>query len=335
VHDMRETLFQEMNSRPKAITMRQVIAITVITVAAFLAGWMGSGLGVKWMQARLIDYMGLKDGGEISSIELPPPIVHPSESCKPASFPIAGETNKNSTSVSTTLTKGSKETQNLQVKAIAGREVKVPTTQRQERDSKLSGNTSGAIIQRERFSPLSSAGPDSKAVTLSVGAEDQRGSTMGVPLPETPPAPLDPSVGSAVLASLTPSPSLPLDEPQVKDIRLEVAPSSGRSSTSSHLRPHSNLPARSERREEPLDGGKDWLILQKKMKMLGVTRFTIDGSPGGRVSFVCVIPLAGRQAISERFEAEGESAFQAAEAVMRRISLWQVSKAPSTPSQNR
>ena len=36
--------------------------------------------------------------------------------------------------------------------------------------------------------------------------------------------------------------------------------------------------------------------------------FTIEGQPGGRVVFSCLIPLAGRQAVAQRFEAEGEDA---------------------------
>ena len=304
-------------------------------IAAFLAGWLGGGPGFRWMQSRLIDYIGLTDGGEISSIDLPPATVHPSERHKAASFPVGREANQDVTGISTTATKGSMETQDRQARAIAGKGIKAPTMQRQVGDSKLSDRTSNAKNQREQLGPPSPAGPDSKAASFSVGAEEQRVVTKGVPLPETPPAPLDPSVGSALLASLIPGSSLPVDEPHVKDIPLEVAPSSRLSSSSSHVRSHSNLPGRSERIEQPLEGGENWRTLQKRMTMLGVTRYTIDGSPGGRVSFVCVIPLAGRQAISERFEAEGDNEFQAAEAVMRRISLWQVSKAASTPSQTR
>ncbi len=33
---------------------------------------MVNGPGIRWAQSRLLDYMGLKDGGEIASIDLPP-----------------------------------------------------------------------------------------------------------------------------------------------------------------------------------------------------------------------------------------------------------------------
>ena len=65
------------------------------------------------------------------------------------------------------------------------------------------------------------------------------------------------------------------------------------------------------------------------MQSLGVTHYTIDGQPGGRVNFSCLIPLAGRQAVSQRFEAEGDDDFQAAQAAMRRIALWRAARESS------
>jgi hypothetical protein len=60
-----------------------------------------------------------------------------------------------------------------------------------------------------------------------------------------------------------------------------------------------------------------------------VTRYTIEGEPGGRVVFSCLIPLAGRQAVSQRFEAEGEDEFQAAQGALRRIALWRATRQPA------
>ncbi|MFI5454756.1 MAG: hypothetical protein ACHRXM_04835 [Isosphaerales bacterium] len=65
------------------------------------------------------------------------------------------------------------------------------------------------------------------------------------------------------------------------------------------------------------------------MQSLGVSRFTIEAEPGGRVVFSCLIPLAGRQAIAQRFEAEGDDMVQAAHAALRRIGLWRATQAPS------
>jgi hypothetical protein len=68
--------------------------------------------------------------------------------------------------------------------------------------------------------------------------------------------------------------------------------------------------------------------LERKMQTLGVTRFTIDGDPGGRVVFSCLIPLAGRQAVTQRFEAEGDDVVEAAQAALRRVALWRATQSP-------
>ena len=64
------------------------------------------------------------------------------------------------------------------------------------------------------------------------------------------------------------------------------------------IRPR-RLPARSplgRRRESArtaVSAGDDWAALGRKMQALGVSRFTIEGQPGGPVVFSCLIPLAG------------------------------------------
>ena len=77
-------------------------------------------------------------------------------------------------------------------------------------------------------------------------------------------------------------------------------------------------------------GSDDWTILERKMQSLGVSRYTMDGEPGGRVVFSCLIPLAGRQAVTQRFEAEGDDLVHAAQAALRRIALWRATQ-PSSP----
>ncbi len=67
------------------------------------------------------------------------------------------------------------------------------------------------------------------------------------------------------------------------------------------------------------------------MQTLGVSRFTIEGQPSGPVVFSCLIPLAGRQAVAQRFEAEGQDAFHAAQAGLRRVALWRATQNPSNP----
>jgi hypothetical protein len=39
-----------------------------------------------------------------------------------------------------------------------------------------------------------------------------------------------------------------------------------------------------------------------------------------------LIPLAGRQAVAQRFEAEGVDVLQAAQATLRRVALWRATQ---------
>ena len=65
-----------------------------------------------------------------------------------------------------------------------------------------------------------------------------------------------------------------------------------------------------------------WADLRRRMKALGVSRYTIEGETDGRVRFRCVIPVDGLKAIAHQFEAEGDDESQAAEAALKRITLW-------------
>ena len=64
------------------------------------------------------------------------------------------------------------------------------------------------------------------------------------------------------------------------------------------------------------------------MRSLGVVHYTMEGEPNGRVVFSCLIPVAGRQAITQRFEAEGDDIIHAAQAALRRIALWHATQPP-------
>ena len=54
----------------EAAAVRQAFFVVVMVAAAFLGGAMVNGPAVHWTQARLLDYLGLKEG-EIASVDLP------------------------------------------------------------------------------------------------------------------------------------------------------------------------------------------------------------------------------------------------------------------------
>ncbi len=73
-------------------------------------------------------------------------------------------------------------------------------------------------------------------------------------------------------------------------------------------------------------GSGDWAEVRETMRTLGVSRYGTEGEPGGRVRFHCVIPLAGRRAVSQHFEAEGDDDLQAARAALKRVALWKATE---------
>ena len=66
----------------------------------------------------------------------------------------------------------------------------------------------------------------------------------------------------------------------------------------------------------------EWAVVAGRMQSLGVTYFRACGRPRGPIIFVCLVPLAGDQLVTERFEAEADNIVQAAEATVQRIILW-------------
>jgi hypothetical protein len=196
--------------------------------------------------------------------------------------------------------------------------------------------TPTAVPEPEAPEP-SDAGYDPKPVSSGGKAPDlvrRTGSSSGVANSAAqesghPPAPLDPSVGPAILASLSPLSSAQTstnNRSKADRMFLETAPS-----------PSSPAAPPTEAGSGPLAPSRvaagDWGALRQKLHSLGVTRYTIEGEPGGRVVFSCLIPLAGRRAVSQRFEAEGDDEFQAAQAAIRRILLWRATRQAPAPAQ--
>ena len=73
-------------------------------------------------------------------------------------------------------------------------------------------------------------------------------------------------------------------------------------------------------------GSNDWTAVRRELKVLGVSRYGTEGEPSGRVRFHCVIPLAGRRAVGQHFEAEGDDELQAARAAIKRVALWRATE---------
>jgi hypothetical protein len=321
--------------------VRQALFVVVMVAAAFLGGAMVNGPAVRWTQARLLDYLGLKEG-EIASVDLPGPSPETTNGQDPKPSPTTAAPTAHAPTE--TIEKPSKKTDTSHPTSGTsvvsksslnrGRTRSGPKDKPQsEQDRESSRMRHQGVEGMPASLPPLTAIPEPEAPRPSESGATPRQTTPretpGMPeldaplepsrngpttaaaqtVPEHPtpapglPAPLDPTVGPAILASLSPAPST--------------------SSATMLPSPAAAVPAAST------TSVGDWAILRRKMQSLGVTHYTIDGQPGGRVVFSCLIPLAGRQAVSQRFEAEGDDDFLAAQAAMRRIALWRATREPS------
>ncbi len=313
--------------------MRQFLFVVAMIGAAFLGGVVVNGPGLRWVQARLLDYMGLQDGGEIASIDLPPASTDPAD---PHRQGTAATTNQ----ASSPAKPARSEPQS--VKPAARNSPAVQPSRPESSKPSSSSAPPPLPVPTAIPEPVSSrpALPQDKINPRPVGLEPplepaKAGSAVGTSNPgassEPTPAPLDPGVGQALLASRSPSATQPTIQEQPKPLAIALEPAPGSSSFSTPSSPVLTPPSAT-----PKSGGlgtsgptQDWAALRSKMQSLGVTRYTIEGDPGGRVVFWCLIPLAGRQAVSQRFEGEGDDEFHAAQAAIRRIALWQATRQSS------
>ena len=228
--------------------MRQALFVVVMVAAAFLGGAMVNGPAVRWTQARLLDYLGLKEG-EIASVDLPGSSPETTNGQEPKPSPTAAAPTAHAPSV--TIEKPSKKADTSHPSSGAS----VSSKSSLNRGRSRSGSKDKPQAEQDRESS-SDEKPETKAwsdvpaslppLTAIPEPEAPRPSESGVkpgqatpretpglpeldaPLepsrngpataaeqtaPEHPtqapglPAPLDPTVGPAILASLSPAPS--------------------------------------------------------------------------------------------------------------------------------
>ncbi len=175
-----------------------------------------------------------------------------------------------------------------------------------------------------------------------VAAKDAAG-PKGPPkeVPAAPLPPLVPESRATPLVASTPRPDGPAPkraDPEADGPAIAVAPPPPRSAarpldlvgpapspspSGADAKTDDPAVATASRSEPP---ARDWPDLRRRMRALGVSRYEVDGEPGGRSRFRCLIPLAGRRAVGQQFEGEGDDDFQAAEAALRRVSLWRATE---------
>jgi hypothetical protein len=273
--------------------VRQAILVIVLIASSFLGGAFVNGPGLRWAQTRLLRSLGLNGESEIASVNLMPAgVTDSSDPTKTASEQILEPLAPVPTVVaeddtSHRVPSSHSATPNSQPNEKAHRDLS------HTQSAPPSSSPTPPAVTVARSGSKQSASPDSEV--RPAGASPDRPSASDS---KVEPALLD------SLGTLLPPASSPPPEP---------LPSSAQPSPSLATKPTRNA-------------GDDWGVLQKKLQALNVSRFTIEGEPTGRVLFSCLIPLAGRQAVAQRFEAEGEDVIQAVQATLRRIALWRATQ---------
>jgi hypothetical protein len=337
----------------EAATVRQVVLVIVLVAASFLGGAFVNGPGLRWIQTQWLGSLGLGEGGEIASIDLKGstgPEATPADGSRPART--SPETIREPLAPVPSL--------------ISEGEANPPDASAGRTPPPSPAGPAAASRRAAPRSPRSSPPPLSGPLAAPWATSGPKpGDPSVISRPASPrkpaPAPLDPSVRPAA-APARPTPSdarpaavrepaaparaessLQLVEPSIPASNGGAAatalaeslaslmpsgpppPSSDPAPGGSAARAAPTSSSETKRESEPA-GDADWAALSRRMQALGVSRFTIEGRPGGRVVFSCLIPIAGRQAVAQRFEAEGEDGFQAARAALRRVTLWRATQ---------
>jgi hypothetical protein len=288
------------------MTVRHLFLILVLVGAAFLGGAFVNGPGLQWAQARLLRSLGLNNGGEIASIELKPATSSEPE-MKPRPDGIMPVDPRADVPKGPIAPIPSLQTETESLKRDAPDQS--PSLQS---PAKLSADSSTSLVLQPPSVFLDKR-IDSKSGNHASSSSDRRVTPVGGTTPHNPGLASSPVAGEtapAILDSL--AALLPVDSPIPTS---PLAPSS---------------PSQVSNSKAPVSGTDSWAVLERKMQSFGVARYTMDGEPGGRVVFSCLIPLAGHQAVTQRFEAEGDDIIHAAQATLRRIALWRASQ-PASP----
>ena len=262
--------------------MRQAILVVVLVSASFSGRRFVNGPGLSWAQTRVLRSLGLSDTGEIASVDLK----------VTASAEIGSDGATSPKLDSEPMREPAAPIPSL----IAEGESRQEDTLRRRSALQLGphtgSNVTDGILPRSRESiPLA---PTSTLAII----------TSPVPSQTVPPAAtITPTAGTSQPKSPRKQPVMSplLDRdlaPAVLDSIAAVLPAVPiRSADSSS--PCSSIPSAPK---SVMDESDDWGVLQRKMQTLDVSRFNIEGQPGGRVVFSCLIPLAGRQAVAQHLK---------------------------------
>jgi hypothetical protein len=288
-----------MRQGTEAVTMRQAVLVVLLVGAAFLGGAFVAGPGFEWAIARMLRSLNLSSSGEIAAVMLEARSNGEVASDRPetprqGSVPPDAVTQTSKIALPNRVSKGEEFNAGSQ-----------PAEPRSSDDSR--SDQSGPLSL-----PSVTAG---QLITKSSTAKSVRIDSEVMP------------VGGDSLTKPFHS-TLSKEESRLPALTGPLAIVSPANKSSSRLHQDFLLSHHSALLKSTKSTREEWARLESMMQSLGISHFIIEGEPSGRVIFACLIPLAERQAATQRFEANGENVIQAAHAALHRVILWRVTELP-------
>jgi hypothetical protein len=288
--------------------VRQVMLVVALVGASFLGGAYINGPGLQWAQSKVLHFIGLDNGGEITSVDLKPAVasdggIDRTASARPGNGTVQGPVAPMPSLVAEDESPGH-VTSNHQSTSRADQ--KSPSERPGSRPSQRPPS-SGLLT---KGSPA--AGKPSTWDNAPSDTDVARADMTSMSTPARGVLPRELSTGLVALDSLATQLS-----------------SDSSSSGSGSVSPASSSPVATPTLRSATNRSDAWVVLERRMRSLGVSRFMVEGEPGGRAVFACLVPLAGRQAVTQRFEAVGDDVVEAARAAVGRITLWRATQPSS------
>ena len=291
-----------MGQGREAVTLRQAILVILLIAAAFLGGAFVTGPGLQWAQARVLRSLGLNNGGEIAAVDLETTVTSPDPAELPKSQ-AAGP--RDPIAPMPRVASERKSSKDDAFDRIA------PPDPARPPSTGASASTQSSPLSLPSATPPRSVTKSSsrRQPLVDPQVSPASGDALSRPSRSVAPAgkPSPPALIDSI-ASFSPFPEASIDSDRSQSTRQSSGPKPAEANSG------------------------EWDSLVTNMQALGVSRFTVEGEPGGQVVFVCLIPLAGRQAVSQRFESSGDDLIQAARAALRRVTLWRATQLPRVNS---
>lgn len=324
--------------------MRKAIFAVMLIGASFAGGAVVNGPGLQWAQTMILSHLNGddEDSDETDEKSADTAVAHkstpgqeplapiPSDPITPATRAVVPDPDPSESLTTHSEIAPRREPPTTTAKALADAseprpQPPAPTPPKSDQTAQLGAGAADVSTE-----PAALKSPNDPEIALT---------NVPTPLPESAPTsmePLDPLPPLLNAPSASPMPSATGEAGKGQDSgavnnALAAAPAAIAAAASAAATALDQDPAK--KNGAPLavaapQPPSDWAEIRRRMAALGVSRYGIEGEPNGKVRFHCVIPLAGRRAVAQQFEAEGNDEFQAAEVALRRVALWRATENP-------